>query len=129
MVEASTRPHRSLFAKYFVALFAAVVLPLIANGGLEAWFGYRDQREQLRELLGIEARAAAFRIQGFTDTIREQLGWMVQLPWRPDAEDRQQLDASRLLRQVPAVTQLTLVDGNGRERLRHLVPRVALPER
>jgi class 3 adenylate cyclase len=124
MAEASVQPARSLFAKYFFALFAAVALPLVSNGGLEAWFGYRDQREQLRELLGIEARAAAFRIQVFTDSIREQLGWMVQLPWTPDAADHQLLDASRLLRQVPAVTQLTLVDGNGRERLH--VSRVSL---
>jgi class 3 adenylate cyclase len=124
MARSAVRPRRSLFAKYFVALFAAVVLPLVSNGSLEAWFGYRDQREQLRALLGIEARAAAFRIQGFTDTIREQLGWMVQLPWTADAEGHRQLDAVRLLRQVPAIMQLTLVDGNGRERLH--VSRVSL---
>lgn len=117
MVKLAADPRRSLFAKYCVVLFAAVALPLFANAGLEAWFGYRDRRDQLHALLGLEARDAAFRIQGFIDTIREQLGWMVQLPWTPAAEDRQRLDALRLLRQVPAIAQLTLVDGDGRERL------------
>ncbi|TGE02235.1 cache domain-containing protein [Methylobacterium nonmethylotrophicum] len=124
MVTLALDPRRSLFAKYCVVLFAAVALPLFASGGLEAWLGYRDRRDQLHALLGLEARDAAFRIEGFIDTIRTQLGWMVQLPWTPPAEERQRLDALRLLRQVPAVAQLTLVDGDGRERLQ--VSRVSL---
>ncbi|MFH6783265.1 MULTISPECIES: cache domain-containing protein [Methylobacterium] len=124
MVTLAADPRRSLFAKYCVVLFTAVALPLFANAGLEAWFGYRDRRDQLHALLGLEARDAALRIQGFLDTIREQLGWMVQLPWNPAAEERQRLDALRLLRQVPAIAQLTLVDGEGRERLQ--VSRVSL---
>ncbi|MET7248202.1 adenylate/guanylate cyclase domain-containing protein [Methylobacterium sp. EM32] len=124
MVRPALDPRRSLFAKYCVVLFSAVALPLFANGGLEAWFGTRDRRDQLDALLGLEARDAAFRIQGFIDTIRGQLGWMVQLPWTPAAEESQRLDALRLLRQVPAIAQLTLVDGEGRERLQ--VSRVSL---
>ncbi|KMO18412.1 cache domain-containing protein [Methylobacterium platani] len=124
MVKLAVDPRRSLFSKYCLVLFAAVALPLFANGGLEAWFGYRDRRAQLHALLGLEARDAALRIGGFLDTIREPLGWMVQLPWTPASEERQRLDALRLLRQVPAIAQLTLVDGNGRERLQ--VSRVAL---
>ncbi|AWB22012.1 HAMP domain-containing protein [Methylobacterium currus] len=124
MVKLAADPRRSLFAKYCVVLFSAVALPLFANGALEAWFGYRDRRDQLHALLGLEARDAALRIQGFIDTIREQLGWMVQLPWMPAGEETQRLDALRLLRQVPAIAQLTLVDGEGRERLQ--VSRVGL---
>ncbi|WP_336488435.1 adenylate/guanylate cyclase domain-containing protein [Methylobacterium nigriterrae] len=117
MTGSPARAGRSLLRKYFLALFAAVVVPLLANGGTEAWFGYRDQRAQLNELLGIEAQAAASRIQSFLDGIRDQLGWMVQLPWTAGAEEGQRLDALRLLRQVPAIVSLTLVDGTGRERL------------
>ena len=39
-----TRPRRSLFVKYFVTLFVAVVVPLMLGAASEAWFGYRDQR-------------------------------------------------------------------------------------
>lgn len=116
--------RKSLLRKYFLVLFAAAVVPLLGNGCSEAWFGYRDQRKQLNELLGIEARAAASRIQGFIDGIKDQVGWMVQLPWTTDAEEGQRLDALRLLRQVPAIVSLTLVDGTGRERLH--VSRVGL---
>jgi class 3 adenylate cyclase len=110
--------HRwSLFEKYFAALFAAVVLSLLANGITEAWFGYRDQAMLLEQMLAVEARLAADRIQSFLDGIKGQLGWMVQLPWSDDAEESHQIDAFRLLRQVPAITEIILVDGRGIERL------------
>src|SRR3954469_3920460 len=114
----------SLFRKYFLALFAAVVVPLLAAGASEAWFGYRDQRAQLNDLLGAEARLAATKIQNFIDEIRDQLAWTVQLPWTDGPDERRRIDALRLLRQVPAVVSVTLVDGAGRERL--YVSRVGL---
>jgi adenylate cyclase len=63
----AARLRRPLFQKYFAALFAAVVLPLLASGASEAWFGYRDQRHTLDSHLRAEADAAAARIQGFLD--------------------------------------------------------------
>ncbi len=114
----------SLFRKYFVALFLAVVIPLATNGISEAWFGYRDQRARLDQLLGVEARAATSKIQGFLDGITGQLGWLVQLPWTEEPDERRRIDALRLLRQVPAIVSLTLVDGSGRERL--FVSRIGL---
>jgi class 3 adenylate cyclase len=108
---------RGLFKKYFLVLFLAVVIPLAADGVSEAWFGYRDQRARLGQLLGVEARSAAFRIQGFIEGITNQLGWVVQLPWSEEPDERRQIDALRLLRQVPAIVSLILVDGTGRERL------------
>jgi adenylate cyclase len=111
------RGFRGLFQKYFLVLFLAVVIPLAANGISEAWLGYRDQRARLDQLLGVEARSAAARIQDFLDGITNQLGWLVQLPWMEEADERRRIDALRLLRQVPAIASLTLVDGSGRERL------------
>jgi adenylate cyclase len=114
---APARPRRPLFQKYFAVLFAAVVLPLLANGGSEAWFGYRDQTALLDQILAVEARSAADRIQGFLDSIKDQLGWTVQLPWADGADESHRLDALRLLRQVPAIVDVILVDGRGIERL------------
>ena len=108
---------RGLFQKYFLVLFLAVVIPLATNGVSEAWFGYRDQRATLDQLLGVEARSAGAKIQGFLDGITNQLGWLVQLPWTDEPDERRRIDALRLLRQVPAIVSLTLLDGNGRERL------------
>src|SRR5436190_10052624 len=97
------RPRRLLFQKYFAALFVAVVVPLLANGASEAWFGYRDQRQTLSQRLHAEARSAAAKIEGFLDDITDQLQWTVQLPWRDGMNERHRFDALRLLRQVPAV--------------------------
>src|SRR5258705_5250338 len=112
------RPRRPLFQKYFTALFVAVVVPLLANGASEAWFGYRDQREVLSQRLHAEARSAAGKIQGFLADITDQLQWTVQLPWRDGMDERHRFDVLRLMRQVPAVVEVTLVDRTGVERLR-----------
>lgn len=124
MADPLAAPRSSLFRKYFRALFAAAVVPLLIAGGTEAWFGYHDQRALLNNLLNAEARSAAINIQDFTEGIRDELGWTVQLPWSDDTGDRRRLDALRLLRQVPAVESLSLVDANGRERL--FVSRIGL---
>ena len=113
-----------LVRKYFFALFAAVVVPLLVAGGSEAWFGYHDQRARLNDLLEAEARSAAAKIGNFMDGIRDQLGWTVQLPWSDTVDERRRLDALRLLRQVPAVRSLSLLDAAGRERL--FVSRIGL---
>ena len=107
----------SLFKKYFLAFFIAVTVPLLANGASEAWFGYRDQHKTLGQLLSVEARSAAATIHGFLEGITNHLSWLVQLPWSEEPDERRRIDALRLLRQVPAIVNLTLIDGSGRERL------------
>ncbi|WP_332684255.1 cache domain-containing protein [Bosea sp. (in: a-proteobacteria)] len=114
----------SLFSKYFLALFAAVVVPLLIASGSQAWFGYGDRRAALNNLLDAEARAAAAKIQDFMEGIRDQLGWTVQLPWSERVDEKRRLDAFVLLRQVPAVLSLGLVDAAGKERL--FVSRIGL---
>ena len=119
-----TRPRRSLFVKYFVTLFVAVVVPLALGSATEAWFAFRDNRFDLDEILRVEARSAADRIQAFTDGIRDQLGWVVQFPWSPGEDERRKTDGLRLLQQVPAIVSLSLVDAAGTERV--FVSRVSM---
>src|SRR5260370_40039777 len=97
-----SRPRRPLFYKYFLALFVAVVVPLIANGASEAWFGYRDQRAMLSSRLHAEAVSAAGKISAFLDDITDQLQRTVQLPWRVGMEERHRFDVLRLMRQARA---------------------------
>src|SRR5215472_16323852 len=113
----SPRPRRPLFQKYFLVLFTAVVVPLLANGGSEAWFGYRDQQVSLGQRLHVEATSAAGKIRGFLDDITDQLQWTVQLPWTSGSEDQHRLDVLRLMRQVPAIVEIKLIDGGNIERL------------
>ena len=109
--------RRSLFQKYLVVLFIVVVVPLLANGISDAWFGYRDQRAMLNALLRTEAASAAGRIGSFLDGIKDQLSWTVRQAWSAGTREQHRFDALGVLRQVPAVVSITLVDGDGIEQL------------
>ncbi|MDA9549581.1 transcriptional regulator [Bradyrhizobium sp. CCBAU 45321] len=110
-------PRRSLFCKYFATLFVAAVVPLILGAAVEASFGYRDQRRQISAVLQADARAASDRIEAFSEGIRDQLGWMVQLPWAAGGDAQHKIDAMRLLQQVPAIVSVSLLDETGTERV------------
>ena len=103
-------------SEIFRGAVCRVVVPLLANGASEAWFGYRDQRGA-GPAAARRSASAAGKIQGFLDDITDQLQWTVQLPWRDGIDERHRFDVLRLMRQVPAVVEVMLVDGNGIERL------------
>src|SRR5262245_23322728 len=107
--------RRPILRKYFLALFATVVVALLINGVSEAWFDYQDQRAMLDARLLVEASAAAARIEGFLDGVRSQMQWAVQLPWTNAGVEDHRIDALRLLRKEPAIAELALIDGAGIE--------------
>jgi len=106
-----------LFSKY-VALFVLVVAAaLLPNGIFEILFYSRDHKAALIEIQQAQAIAAAAKISEFIKEIQNQLGWTTQLPWSSGSTEQHRVDALRLLRQVPAVAELTLVDPTGHERV------------
>jgi signal transduction histidine kinase len=118
------RVRGRLFRKY-VALFVAVVsVALIANGLFEIWFSYREHQEALVRIQREQAESAAAKIAQFVSEIRNQLGWTTQLPWSSATMEQRRVDALRLLRQVPAITELEQLDPTGHEQLR--VSRLAM---
>jgi adenylate cyclase len=112
-----SRPRWPLFWKYFIVLFGAVVVTLLASGVSEALFGYRDLSASLSRRLSAQAQSAAGRIDGFLDGIVGQLRWAVQLPWTPGSEERHRVDVLRLMQLTPAVVDVMLVDSAGIEKL------------
>ncbi|HEY6602746.1 MAG TPA: GAF domain-containing protein, partial [Xanthobacteraceae bacterium] len=64
------------------------------------------------------------KIGQFIKEIESQLGWTTQLPWSAGSIEQRRFDALRLLRQVPAITELAQLDATGKERLR--VSRLAM---
>src|SRR5262249_59415917 len=109
-------PARGRLFRKYVALFVAVVtVALLANGLIEIWFSYRELRTDLALLQRAQAEAAAEKISEFVREIVGQLGWMAQLPWSDSSIQEWRVDAVRLLRQVPAITELSQLDGEGRE--------------
>jgi len=90
-----------------------------------------QQDDRIRALqtriLRLQAEAAASEIRQFIEEIIRQVGWTTQLPWTTtpgftrwpnDPLDQRRFDALRLLRAVPAITDVVQLDGNGNERLR-----------
>jgi signal transduction histidine kinase len=121
---ARTRRRSRLFTKY-VALFVAVVaVALLSNGIFEVIFYYREHKAALIRIQQEQAEAAAAKISQFIKEIESQLGWTTQLPWSASSLESRRFDALRLLRQVPAITELAQVDSTGHERLR--VSRLAM---
>ena len=119
-----TRIRSRLFIKY-VALFVAVVgVALLSNGIFEVFFYYREHKAALIRIQHEQAEAAAAKIGQFVKEIESQLGWTTQLPWSAGSIEQRRFDALRLLRQVPAITELAQVDSTGKERLR--VSRLAM---
>jgi signal transduction histidine kinase/CheY-like chemotaxis protein len=113
-----------LFFKY-VALFVAVVcLALLANGIFEVYFYYQEHKSSLIRIQREQAEAAASKIGQFVKEIESQLGWTTQLPWSAGSIEQRRFDALRLLRQVPAITELSQLDATGKERLK--VSRLAM---
>ena len=108
---------RSLFQKYLLVLFMAVAIPLAINGVVEAWFGYRDQRARLDQLLGVQATSAAAEIHDFIYNIANDLGWLVQLPWNDEPDERRRTDALRLFLASARDRWSHTLDHRGLERL------------
>ena len=113
-----TKIRNRLFTKY-VALFVAVVaVALLSNGIFEVFFYYREHKAALIRIQHEQAEAAAAKIGQFIKEIESQLGWTTQLPWSAKSIDDRRFDALRLLKQVPAITELAQINSTGIERLR-----------
>jgi signal transduction histidine kinase len=124
MTPAAPTVRRPLFRRY-VGLFVAVVsIALLANGALEIWFSYQEHKASLIRIQREQAEAAAAKIGQFVKEIENQLGWTAQLPWSAGTIEQRRFDGLRLLRQVPAITELSMVDAAGKEQLR--VSRLAM---
>jgi signal transduction histidine kinase len=121
----STPKTRSrLFTKYVVLFVAVVGVALLSNGIFEVFFYYREHKTSLIRIQHEQAEAAAAKISQFVREIESQLGWTTQLPWSAASLTERRFDALRLLRQVPAITELSQIDSTGKERLR--VSRLAM---
>src|SRR5262245_45748378 len=113
-----------LFRKY-VALFLAVVfVVLLSNILFELGFSYQEHKSSLIRIQREQAEAAAAKVGQFIKELESQVGWTTQLPWSAGTLDQRRFDGLRLLRQVPAVTELSQLDSAGKEQLR--VSRLAM---
>jgi hypothetical protein len=111
---------------FIAGLGGAAAWPVVARG--------QQQGDQVRALqiriLRMQAEAVAAMIGQFIREIEAQVGWTTQLPWSASTLEQRRFDGSRLLRQVPAITELSQLDATGHEQLRVSRPAIDMePER
>ncbi|MEZ5910555.1 MAG: GAF domain-containing protein [Hyphomicrobiaceae bacterium] len=115
-----------LFRKYALLLVALVASALTITSLVESYYSYNENRSALIALQREKAQGAAVVIERFLKEIEGQLGWTTHAVAASSAAllEARRLDFLRLLRQAPAITEVTLVGGDGREQLK--VSRLAM---
>jgi len=111
-------PRGRLFRKYVVLLVALVSFVLLVNAALHFWFSYNENKTAAFRIQQEKAGSAARRIEEFVDEIERQLGWTTAPQWAAGPIEQRRFDYFRLLRQVPAITELIQLDDTGKEQLR-----------
>src|SRR5690349_627705 len=118
------RPRGRLFRKYVLLIVGLVSLVLLLNSALDFWFSYEENKAALFHIQQEKAGSAARRIEQFVDQIERQLGWTTAPQWAASPLEQRRFDYVRLLRQVPAITELIQLDDTGKEQLK--VSRLAM---
>jgi HAMP domain-containing protein len=106
-----------LSRKYALLFIALVGAALLVNSSFDFWFSYQENKAALVRVQQEKAEAAAQRIEEFVDEIKSQIGWTTHAQWSAGPLDQRRQDYFRLLRQVPAITELTQLDAEGHEQL------------
>jgi hypothetical protein len=97
-----------------IALGFAMAWPIAANG-------QPDVRALRSQILLMQAEGIADKLAQFIKEMQNQVGWTTQLPTGTQLPaggysiQQRRFDALRLLRQAPAVTELSLLDAEGKE--------------
>jgi signal transduction histidine kinase len=114
-----------LFRKYVAVLILLVGGMLLLSSVVNLYFSYRETKAALIRLQRQQALAAASRIEQFVKGIEEQVKAAMEVPFTDAAMAREQreIDFLRLLRDVPAITEIVQLDAEGRVQL--LVSRLA----
>ncbi len=122
----SIEPPGRLFQRYVLLIGTLVSGALLASGLLQIYFSYQANKVTLIDLQREKALAAASKIEQFIKEIERQIGWTIKPEWSggPVAPEERRLDYLRLLRQAPAVTEISHLDPLGKEQLR--VSRLAM---
>jgi signal transduction histidine kinase/HAMP domain-containing protein len=114
---AGAAPRRRLFRKYALLFIALVGAALLVNSTFDFWFSYEENKASLVRIQQEKAEAAARRIEEFIGEIERQIGWTTHAQWASGPLDQRRQDYFRLLRQEPPITELSELDGEGKEQL------------
>jgi class 3 adenylate cyclase/HAMP domain-containing protein len=105
-----------LFAKYVMSLVGLVVFVLAVNGAVETWISYRATKTTLTDAMTEKAEATAKRIDQSISELERQISWVTRAS--VVTLEQRRADYAQLLNQVPAISRLSQLNGQGREQLR-----------
>ncbi len=106
-----------LSVKLAIAFLGLVAFVLIVNGAIDTWLTYNQAKRAALEVEEEKARGAAERVGAFLSEIQTELGWTAGVEWGYAKLEQQRYDFIRLLRQAPAITALSYIDGHGKEQI------------
>lgn len=107
-----------LSGKFAVAFVGLVTLVLLINGVVDLLLNFEDTKASAIAVQREKALGAADRVEAFVSEIENQIGWTTRAEWRRIPQDQQRYDFIRLMRQAPAITEVSYLDPNGLEQLR-----------
>jgi len=108
--------HRGrLFRKYLLLILSLVSLALLASGGISLVFMYRETTASLAGLQREKAIGAASRIEQYLRLVTQQLEYAALPQLGAGDLELRRIEFLKLLRQVPEVTDIALIDADGRE--------------
>ncbi|HEY0583444.1 MAG TPA: GAF domain-containing protein, partial [Chloroflexota bacterium] len=118
--------RQPLFRKYAAVFVILVSGALVISGLLQMYFAYQENQAALLSIQREKAAGAATRIEQFLQEIERQMAGAIELgqPGRLISIEQRKSDYLRLLRQVPAITEITYLDPLGLDQIR--VSRLAM---
>ena len=117
--------HRGrLFRKYLLLILSLVTSALVASGAIGIYFSYQENRSALASLQHEKAVAAASRIEQYVIGIERQLRYAALPQLGVGEVELRRIEFLKLLRQVPEITDIAQVAGDGREQV--LVSRLGM---
>src|SRR5579883_1099927 len=108
--------REGLFAKYVVSLVGLVVFVLAVNGAIETFISYRATKASLTGAMSEKAEATAKRIDQSISELERQISWVTRAS--VDTIEKRRTDYAQLMNQVAPISQLTWLNGQGKELLR-----------
>ena len=112
--------RRPLFRKYATVFVVLVSGTLLISGLLQTVFAYQENQSALVAIQREKAIAAADRIQAFVEGVEQQIGAAVPAPLLAVGTvtpEQRRDELLRLMRQVPAVNEVSYLDADGREQV------------
>lgn len=113
-----TWQQSSLYRKYLVYFAAVITITLLAGGVTGLYYSYRETRAAAVELQREKVLGATAQIDRYLQPIEQQIRGTI-LPHQGSVHRQERfLDFLKLLRQAPAISEVSWLDENGRERLK-----------